>query len=90
MHSRASVSAGLSSRRCSFCRWSWSGFSRSSQLGVDLFPKVDIPAVAVIVSNPGASPEEIETEITKKVEDAVNTISRWTNCAPFRRKASRW
>ncbi len=44
-------------------------------LGVDLFPKVDIPSVAVIVADPGASPEEIETEITKKVEDAVNTIS---------------
>jgi HAE1 family hydrophobic/amphiphilic exporter-1 len=44
-------------------------------LGVDLFPKVDIPTVSVIVANPGASPEEIETEITKKVEDAVNTIS---------------
>src|SRR5215472_13817223 len=45
-------------------------------LGVDLFPKVDIPTVSVIVSDPGASPEEIETEITKKVEDAVNTISQ--------------
>jgi HAE1 family hydrophobic/amphiphilic exporter-1 len=45
-------------------------------LGVDLFPKVDIPTVSVLVTNPGASPEEVETEITKKVEDAVNTISR--------------
>jgi HAE1 family hydrophobic/amphiphilic exporter-1 len=44
-------------------------------LGVDLFPKVDIPSVAVIIADPGASPEEIETEITKNVEDAVNTIS---------------
>ncbi len=44
-------------------------------LGVDLFPKVDIPAVSVAVVDPGASPEEVETEITKKVEDAVNTIS---------------
>ncbi len=44
-------------------------------LGVDLFPKVDIPTVAVTILNPGASPEEVETEITKKVEDAVNTIS---------------
>ena len=44
-------------------------------LGVDLFPKVDIPTVAVIIADPGASPEEVETEITKKVEDAVNTIS---------------
>src|SRR5581483_6894976 len=44
-------------------------------LGVDLYPKVDVPSVAIIVANPGASPEEIETEITKKVEDTVNTIS---------------
>ena len=45
-------------------------------LGVDLFPKVDIPTVMVTIVNPGASPEEIETEISKKVEDAVNTISQ--------------
>src|SRR3954454_20759025 len=45
-------------------------------LGVDLFPKVDIPTVIVTIINPGASPEEVETEITKKVEDAVNTISQ--------------
>src|ERR1700682_5029129 len=44
-------------------------------LGVDLFPKIDIPTVLVTISNPGASPEEIETEITKRVEDTVNTIS---------------
>ena len=44
-------------------------------LGVDLFPKVDVPTVQVIISNPGASPEEIESEISKKVEDAINTIS---------------
>src|ERR1035437_3806503 len=45
-------------------------------LGVDLFPKVDIPTVIVTIVNPGASPEEIETEISKKVEDTVNTISQ--------------
>src|SRR3990170_4228910 len=44
-------------------------------LGVDLFPKVDFPTITVTVTNPGASPEEIETEITEKVEEAVNTIS---------------
>ena len=44
-------------------------------LGVDLIPKVDVPTVAVIVTNPGATAEEIETEITKRVEDAINTIS---------------
>jgi HAE1 family hydrophobic/amphiphilic exporter-1 len=45
-------------------------------LGVDQFPNIDIPTVSVTVSNPGASPEEIETEITKKIEDSVNTISQ--------------
>ncbi len=44
-------------------------------LGVDLLPKVDLPTVSVTVNNPGASAEQIETEITKRVEDAVNTIS---------------
>jgi HAE1 family hydrophobic/amphiphilic exporter-1 len=44
-------------------------------LGVDLFPKIDIPTVQVLILDPGASPEEIETEISKKVEDTVNTIS---------------
>jgi len=44
-------------------------------LGVDLFPKVDFPTITITVVNPGASPEEIETEITDKIEEAVNTIS---------------
>ena len=44
-------------------------------LGVDLFPKIDFPTVVVTVSNPGASAEEMETEITKRIEDAVNTTS---------------
>jgi hydrophobe/amphiphile efflux-1 (HAE1) family protein len=50
------------------------GFSYFS-LSVDLTPKVDIPTVSVTVVNPGASAEEIETDITKRIEDAVNTIS---------------
>ena len=44
-------------------------------LGLDLFPKIDFPTITVTVVNPGASPQEIETEITEKVEEAVNTIS---------------
>src|SRR5205085_1621484 len=44
-------------------------------LGVDLFPKIDLPTITVTVINPGASPQEVETEITDKVESAVNTIS---------------
>lgn len=52
-------------------------------LGVDLLPKVDVPTVAVVVSDPGASAEEIETDITKPVEDAVNTISQIDDIQSF-------
>lgn len=45
------------------------------RLGVDLFPKVDFPMITVTTRQSGAAPEEIETEITDKVERAVNTIS---------------
>src|ERR1700684_382306 len=45
-------------------------------LGLNLFPKSDIPTVQIVVSDPGASPEEVETEITKKIEDSINTISQ--------------
>src|SRR5436309_11366546 len=46
-----------------------------STLGVDLFPKIDFPTITVTVVNQGASPREIETEVTDKLEAAVNTIS---------------
>ncbi|MFB3819368.1 MAG: efflux RND transporter permease subunit [Candidatus Methylomirabilales bacterium] len=45
------------------------------RLGVDLFPKVDFPIVTVTTRQSGAAPEEIETEITDKIERAVNTIA---------------
>ena len=44
-------------------------------LGVDLFPKIDFPTVTITVINPGASPQEIETDVTEKIEEAVNTVS---------------
>ena len=44
-------------------------------LGVDLFPEVDFPTITVTTVNPGASPVEIETEITEKIEEAANTVS---------------
>jgi hydrophobic/amphiphilic exporter-1 (mainly G- bacteria), HAE1 family len=46
-----------------------------TRLGVDRFPKVDFPTVVVTTVQPGAAPEQIETEITDKIEEAVNTIS---------------
>src|ERR687884_578330 len=43
-------------------------------LGVDRFPKIDLPTVTVSTSNPGAAPEEMETEVTDVIEGAVNTV----------------
>lgn len=41
------------------------------QLGIDDTPNIDIPAVSVTVTQPGAGPNELETQVTKKVEDAI-------------------
>src|SRR5499427_9471944 len=46
-----------------------------TRLGVDRFPKVDFPTVVVTTIQPGAAPEQIETEVSDKIEEAVNTIS---------------
>jgi HAE1 family hydrophobic/amphiphilic exporter-1 len=46
-----------------------------TRLGVDRFPKIDFPTITVTTLQPGAAPEQIETEITDKIEEAVNTIS---------------
>lgn len=51
------------------------GFAGYTKLGVDRFPNVDLPIVVVITRLPGAAPEDVETEITDKVEEAVNTVS---------------
>jgi HAE1 family hydrophobic/amphiphilic exporter-1 len=44
-------------------------------LGVDRFPKVEFPTVSITTRQAGAAPEDIETEITDRIERAVNTIS---------------
>src|SRR5947209_13306376 len=51
------------------------GIFTIQSLEVDIIPKIDLPTLFRSVVNPGASPQEIETEITDKVEGAVNTIS---------------
>jgi len=45
------------------------------QLGVDRYPRIETPVVSVTTSNPGATPESIETEVTDRIEAAVNTVA---------------
>jgi hypothetical protein len=44
-------------------------------LGVDRFPKVDFPMITVTTVVPGAAPEQVETEVSDRIESAVNTLS---------------
>jgi HAE1 family hydrophobic/amphiphilic exporter-1 len=44
------------------------------RLGIDLFPKVDFPIVTVTAVLPGADPETVETDVTERIEEALNTI----------------
>src|SRR5947208_14952857 len=44
------------------------------KLGVDRFPSVDLPTVSVRTNLPGASPEEMETLVSQRIEEVVNTV----------------
>jgi HAE1 family hydrophobic/amphiphilic exporter-1 len=45
------------------------------RLGVDRFPVVDLPTVTIRTLLPGASPEEVEIQISQRIEEAVNTVA---------------
>ncbi|MCP5288514.1 MAG: efflux RND transporter permease subunit [Burkholderiaceae bacterium] len=51
------------------------GLFSLQRLSVDQFPDVDFPTVVVSIDYPGASPEIVESEVTRKVEEAVNTVA---------------
>src|SRR5262245_21738069 len=53
------------------------------QLGVDKFPKVDFPLITIVTPYPGASPAAVETDISQKVEEAVNTLSGLDTLSSF-------
>ncbi|MBL8335727.1 MAG: efflux RND transporter permease subunit [Rhodoferax sp.] len=51
------------------------GLFSYQRLQIDQFPNVDLPVVVVITDYPGAAPEIVESEVTKKVEEGVNSIA---------------
>ncbi len=51
------------------------GLFSYKRLSVEQFPNVDFPVVVVTTAYPGASPEVVETDLTRPLEEAVNTIS---------------
>ncbi len=45
------------------------------RLAIDMMPDVEIPVLSITTEFPGASPETVEREVTKRIEEAVNPIS---------------
>ncbi len=45
------------------------------RLAIDMWPDVEIPVLSIVTLFPGASPETVEREVTKKLEQAVNPIA---------------
>jgi HAE1 family hydrophobic/amphiphilic exporter-1 len=45
------------------------------QLAIDMFPDVEMPVLSIVTKYPGASPETVEREVTKRIEEAVNPIA---------------
>jgi hydrophobic/amphiphilic exporter-1 (mainly G- bacteria), HAE1 family len=50
------------------------GIFSYKELSIDLFPDVDFPVVTVQTIYPGVAPETVETEVTKRIEEAINPI----------------
>jgi hydrophobic/amphiphilic exporter-1 (mainly G- bacteria), HAE1 family len=62
------------------CVVGWVGYKK---LGVDKFPKVEFPLITVTTFYPGAAPTSVESDVTKKIEAAVNTVSGLDTLSSF-------
>src|SRR5687768_10954545 len=51
------------------------GLASYRRLSVDLFPKVEVPVISIVTVYPGASPETVEREVSRRLEEAVNPIA---------------
>ena len=65
------------------------GFFAFQNLKVDQFPNIDFPVVVVVTEYPGASPEIVESEVSKKIEEGVNSIAG-INALTSRSYEHRW
>ncbi|MDO9080270.1 MAG: efflux RND transporter permease subunit, partial [Desulfuromonadales bacterium] len=56
------------------------------QLSVEMFPNVEIPVVSIVTKFPGAAPETVEREVSKRIEEAVNQIAGVKHVLSFSRE----
>ena len=60
---------------CLFIGLTLLGVNAYRKMTLEVMPKVDIPYITIVTVYPGATPEEIETDIAKRIEDEVSSIS---------------
>jgi len=51
------------------------GVFSATHIGVDRFPDIDFPIVTIVTVLPGATPDEMDTQVTEEIEKQVNTVS---------------
>ena len=51
------------------------GIFSYQRLSVEMYPNVEVPVISVITKYPGASPETVEREVSKRIEEAVNQVA---------------
>src|SRR6266540_4543668 len=51
------------------------GTASYRRLAIDLYPNVEIPVITIVTVFPGASPDAVEREVSKRIEEAVNPIA---------------
>jgi HAE1 family hydrophobic/amphiphilic exporter-1 len=51
------------------------GIASLVNLPIDLLPEIEIPAISIVTIYPGASAEDVESKVTKKIEDFVSTVN---------------
>src|SRR5262247_3511929 len=57
-----------------FILLTFAGIVGFNKLGINQFPDVDIPVVTVTITDPGAAPAELETQVTRIIENSVATV----------------
>ena len=58
------------------------GWVSFENLPITKFPNIDVPVISVTVTQAGAAPSELETQVTRKVEDAVSGVAGVKHVAP--------
>ena len=54
-----------------------------SRMGVDLLPKMDWPYVSIVTVYPGAGPKEVESLVSKPLEEAVSGLNKLDNVRSY-------